>query len=153
MSWFDVIKRGAKINLDYLKELLQREINEDGYVILGKNTIVDFFNKYIELLEEKQKQAMLTDEKRKIGNMIGQTKRALKYNPSRFNTLANNVATKIFKIKIGKDTPPEGDLAGVKREITRNGSVYFKNMDIRKRYIEEAKKIVYKRRYIDRTYK
>ena len=150
MTWFDIVKRGAKINREDFKEFLQKKINKDGYVILGVKTVVDVFDDYKDFLQEKHKQAITSDEQKNLTKRIAAISRSLRYSSARFNTLANGMASNMFRIKINKDTPAEGDLVGVKKEITRGGSVYFKNMDARNKYVEQARKIVNKKRYTQR---
>ena len=153
MTWFDIVKRGAKINREYFKEFLQREINKGGYVVLGIGTIDDVFNDYKDFLREKQEQVITSAEQRKFSDMIATISRNIRYSRMRFVSLANNIASQMFRIKITKTSPTEGDLKGLKTEIVRNGSIYFKNMDARNEYVDKVRKVVYKRRYIDRTYK
>tara|TARA_R100001463_G_scaffold69399_1_gene122864 strand:- start:415 stop:885 length:471 start_codon:yes stop_codon:yes gene_type:complete len=150
MTWFKVLKRGTKIKVEYVEEVLYNIMNRDGYVILGKHTIEDFYDEYKNLLREKQQQAVTSAEKREFSNEIGHLTRGFRYNPSRFVVVTNNIASRIFRMKITSKTPNEGDLKGVKSEIVRRGSIYFKNMDVRNKYVEQAREIVSKKRYSSR---
>ena len=102
MTWFDIVKRGAKINREDFKEFLQKKINKDGYVILGVKTVVDVFDDYKEFLQEKHKQAITSDEQKNLTKRIAAISRSLRYSSARFNTLANGMASSMFRIKINK---------------------------------------------------
>jgi len=150
MTWFKVLKRGVKVNPEYIKQVLHKIVNRDGYVILGKHTIEDFYDEYKNILREKQQQAVTSTERREFSTKIATISQTFRYSSARLVAITNNIASKIFRIKISSRTPIEGDLKGLRTEIIKNGSIYFKNMDARNEYVEQARKIVDKKRYAHR---
>ena len=137
MTWFDVIKRGAKLKPEIIKESIKKIVDKKGYF----QSLADreeFIQNYKDAIKEMMKRHMFRSPELKELRGHLQTATA-KLKGRRPSTIINNYAKTMYKHNLtAKNVEGQTNKkSGLYTFINTRGSIYFKDRNEYEKFLNK----------------
>lgn len=137
MTWFDVIKKGAGLKPEIIKESIKKIVDKKGYFQSWADRN-EFVQNYKDAIKEMMKKHMFRSPE--YGELKGHLSRAnAKLKGRRPTTIINNYAKTMYKHNLtAKNVEGQkSKMRGLHKFINDGGSIFFKDLNEYRKFIDK----------------